>query len=371
MRREQKLPSISFFNLIVGVKLLLFDFALNTSSISQGFYDKFGNMFYVPAKWAINKQPISGNWNVLKPIKSFIHEMQSQNIKQFWMERSYAFGDILILISVAQYLKEQFGMDAGICTAQRYTSVIHHMGIRTRRMEGNKEPFEDYGIKLDSILELDHSVPALQHVPRSFIYLKALGINKFPKAMPWNYNEAAFPAFIELVQKDFQFARKNYIVFQGEGTTQKKQLPRDTIEAICKEFLEMGINVIYVGNHVDICINDERLEKAFTKYTVRQLFTIIRNAKALVCMDSSPLWISHFTKTPVLSILGPTRFRERLSLHPLYPEQASAVQANDIINCKSCYEQARACQQRVLCLKSPAEKIFSLIRPIIKKLWEK
>lgn len=348
---------------------MIFDFALNTSSISQGFYDKFGNAIVIPPKWAVNKKPISGNWNVLKPIKSFIQELQNQNVKQFWMERSYAFGDILILISVAQYLKS-IGFDAGICTSQRYISIIRDMGIRARG-ERNRELLEDYGIKLDSTLELDHSVSKLYHVHRSFIYLKALGINKLPKTMPWNYDEKIFPSFDELTQRKFQFAKKNYIVFQGQGTTQKKQLLKNTIENICQWFLDMGINVIYVGNNVDIRIDDKRLEKAFTKYTVRQLFTLIRHAKVLVCMDSSPLWISHFTKTPVISILGPTRFQERLSLHPLYPEQAVSIQTNNIISCKSCFEQAKDCQQKVLCLASPAEKIFSLIRPIIKEFWDK
>ena len=46
--------------------------------------------------------------------------------------------------------------------------------------------------------------------------------------------------------------------------------------------------------------------------TLEKFFSTIAKAKCLITMDSSPLWISHFTRTPVVVLFGPTRDSERL-----------------------------------------------------------
>jgi len=78
-------------------------------------------------------------------------------------------------------------------------------------------------------------------------------------------------------------------------------------------------------------------------------------------MDSGPLWLSHFTETPVVVIFGPTNPDARLPYHPLYPEKVKAVETNKHINCKRCYEAAERCNHEFKCLHIPADILFNNI----------
>lgn len=320
----------------------------------------------VPSHWAINRNWINGNYSsILKPVNSFIEEMTRREVKQFYLERSFAFGDILMLVAVAQYL-QTLGYEPMISAPFRYSKILDCLNISHRSMDRFATPLNgEYGIKLDGVVELDHYHPKFHNIPRCFIYLIALGINKFPKQLPWKCKLSQFP---EIKDDEFKFINKRFIVFQGEGTTVKKRLPHDTIRFIIKGLNNVGINVAYIGNPIKIEEN-EKTDLLFYKFNVQKLFSLISRADCVVSMDSAPLWISHYTKTPVIAILGPSRPQERICLHPLYPEGALAIETSKIVNCKPCYEKAKNCDQRIDCLKVYPEKLLNSLLSLILKFW--
>lgn len=347
----------------------MFDFAINVSLTPQGFYDKNNMPLTVPSNWAINRKWINGKYDsVLRPVSSFIKEMNRRGIKRFYVERSYAFGDILMLVAVAQYLWT-LGYEALVSAPFRYSKILNYLNIPHRSMDRFITEIEKDtgGIKLDGVVELDHFHPKFHNIHRCFIYLMALGVNEFPKELPWKCDLSQFP---EIEEDEFKFIGKKFVVFQGEGGAFRRSLPHDTIRYIIKGLNDAGINVAYIGNQLEIKEN-ERTDLIFYKYNLQKLFSLIGRAKCLITMDSAPLWISHFTRTPVLALLNIHRSQERTHLHPLWPEGAIGIELNEMINHRACYGKSKICSQRIDCLKVSPEKLLNLLKLHILKFWEK
>jgi ADP-heptose:LPS heptosyltransferase len=69
-------------------------------------------------------------------------------------------------------------------------------------------------------------------------------------------------------------------------------------------------------------------------------------------MDSGILWLAHVASCPVLTLLGPTREEERVSLHPLYPEKAKSINIANMIGCTPCFETKARCGGKVNCMNN-------------------
>jgi len=223
---------------------------------------------------------------------------------------------------------------------------------------------EGLGIILDYLVERDHVSRALQQIHRVRIIFEALGL-EMPETLDWSMDLGELPAL------DTGFGRDDFVVFQPKGSGKKKSLDDYTIKYIIDKFQNSTMNVVVIGEGV------ERLVSSSQSVAIRgrqlplpSLFSLIAKAKALVCMDSAPLWISHFTKTPVVALLGPSRPSERLTLHPLYPEGAVAVRLNEALGCESCFEMAKECEGRIDCLHIPKEQIWEGIRGKLMKFLE-
>jgi len=134
------------------------------------------------------------------------------------------------------------------------------------------------------------------------------------------------------------------------------------------------INVIYIGEPNEELLKmrgyENRTKFMFMEGSIADLFSWIAGAKAVISMDSAPLHVSYFTNTPVIAVLGPGRYQERLSLHPRYPEGAIGIQLNNEIGCKSCFEQASQCNYKFLCIKNiKSERLYELIRQPLLEFW--
>lgn len=324
---------------------MIFNFSLNTTDIPQSFFMSSLHPVTVEPHQAIDISLIHGDTSsVLTPINSFLHILDKLKIKRFYLHRTFALGDVLMLVPVIRALRRK-GYDPYIRTTRRMRDVLNILGIETSITEfDNHPPQGDYGILLDGAIERDHYTAGLSELHRIDIYFKALGVKKIPRKLDWSLDVDRLPD----TNKE-----SNYIVFQPRGSTYKKHLPSSTIAWLLKSFRETGTDVVLLG------------EPNF--FSAGMLFSIIAKARALVCMDSSPLWISHFTKTPTLVLLGPSRVSERLIYHPLYPNKAKGLALNELINCESCFEQARKCNDNMDCLKINPEKIWHSIYPEVVK----
>ena len=322
----------------------MFRFSLNTSSTAQSFFTKSMDPITVFPHQALDSSQIHGDVSgILEPIDSFMDYINKRKIKRFYVERSYAMGDILLLVPIIRELKRQ-GYDVCVRTTRAWFPVLDLLDIEMQMKEQN--PYStDWGINLDGILEQDHSVRMFSEMHRCDIYAKALGMDRIKK-LDWSIDSKKLPDL---------FGKSSYIVFQHKGSTAKKHLPISTGRWIVNAIEKNIAPVIQIG--------DEK------RLTIKELFATIAQASCLICMDSSPLWISHFTQTPIISLLGPTRESERLTRHPLYPKKAIGIQLNKEINCPSCFEQTRKCNSRVDCLRIEPERIWNLIHPHIEKFW--
>ncbi len=342
----------------------IFNYGINISKCHQGFYGDWDNMpVNVAPNCAIDITDLPSTGSVILPVSSVIEYFKSKNISRFYMRRTFAMGDVLMLVPVVRYLRT-LGFDTYLKTRPRYIDILDRFGIETRSMDLSTT---DPGIELDKTVELDHSRPEVQGLHRINIYLTAIGFNKFPEKLEWGYDRSKFPSFGQL--ENFKFKEKDYIVFQGSGSGRAKSLSKFTIEGIINSLNYEGENVVYIGNPIELNLKyPEKTQVACVTYDFFKLFPMIEYAKSALIMDSGPLWLSHFTETPIVVIFGPTNPDARLTYHPLYPEKVRAVEANKHINCKRCYEAAERCNHEFKCLHIPFDILFNDLYPKLKQI---
>jgi ADP-heptose:LPS heptosyltransferase len=130
------------------------------------------------------------------------------------------------------------------------------------------------------------------------------------------------------------------------------------------------VNTVYIGGKMELEGDPEFTDFRFMNQTIPELFSIIHGARMVISMDSSPRWVSHFTRTPLTAVLGPSRPEERLSLHPLLKTDVTALRLNEWIKCKPCFERAVDCNNKVTCFtRVKPEKVYEELRPSIMKYW--
>jgi len=343
----------------------IFNYGVNVSGISQGFYtDRDNAPVVVPPNAAVNISNFRSLTKAILPVPNVIEYWRKKGIKRFFLRRTFAMGDVLMLVPIVRYLRT-LGLDPCVKTVPRYFNILRRFDIEI--VSTGFGP-DGAGIELDGTVELDHTSPKIQNLHRINIYLTALGFNKFPEKLDWGYSRKNFPTFEQL--KSFKFKKKDYIIFHGSGSTKAKTLPKIRIEDIINALNKKGIKVIYIGNPIQLDLKEpEMTEVACVKYNFLQLFPMFEQAKAAIVMDSGPLWLSHFTKTPIVGIFGPTDPNTRLTYHPLYPEKIRVVETNKHINCKWCYEAARRCNFRFDCFHIPLDILFNDLYPKLEEIW--
>ena len=340
---------------------MFFRFRLNTTNKNQLAYDDVGEVVRFASHLAVDGMKINYKVKALKEIKSFINYLKEKQIKKFYIKRTYALGDILMLVPVIRYLRT-LDFDPYLATQEKFFEILRLLDIKViskRISEFLASLGNNYGIDLDGAVEQDHVNILIQKFHRIEIYLKALGVKKIPKVFDWSYDSNKFP----LIN-----TKENYIVFQGQGSGKTKSLPENSIKKILKLLNKDGFNVVYIGKKINTNGIDRKMtEFSFFDLSTPELFSLIEKSKCLICLDSAPFWISHFTKTPAIIIFGPTKGKQRMKFHPLYPEEAFIVQLNKEIKCKCCFERAIKCKFNYDCLKINPDKIYSLFKD---KLWE-
>lgn len=338
-------------------------FGLNLNSNSFTFYDRNSDPIRVASNCAVRLSAFAKPSKYLTPIGSFVNQMKRRGIKKFYLERTSALGDVLMTVPVIRHLKAE-GFEPYLRTSRRWLPILEKLEVETQAIELTGAL--NFGILLDGTVELDHVSMKMRKYHRVEIFFKCLGMNT-PRELDWSSNFNKFPSVVDTPNP--------YVVFQGKGTTAKKWLPNATIQCLINRMNDKGINVVYVGNAIGrtnecIQVNRERNKLAFMQYNLPQLFSLIAGAKCVVTMDSAPLWISHFTKTPAIAILGPTRAEQRISKHPLYPEGAAALKLYDLVNCEPCFEAAGKCNHKLHCLYVKPQRMWDNLEPLVTKFWK-
>lgn len=327
-----------------------FEFGMHNSNIIETFYDDNLQPVVVPPNCVIDLATIRSCYrNRFWPVKNYLAEIDKREGGNFYIRRTFALGDVLMLVPVVRYLKI-LGYTPYVQTSDMFVGLLRMLGLNATRVR-NMSNDDEFGISLNGTVERDHRDKVLSRMHRVHIYLKALGVKEMPEEYDWSCNLSMFP--------ERSWGDKPYIVLQSGGSAKMRQLLPGADEYLKNRFKKKGIEVICLGDRMG-----QQLSKAGL------LFTLIAGAQCLVCMDSAPLWVSHFTKTPVVCIFGPSNYEQRLTLHPLYPEGAVPVVLSKEVECEPCYEDGVKCDGRVSCLKVPLERIYDLVEPQVLQFWE-
>lgn len=300
----------------------------------------------------------------LKPIDGFLLEMDRTENRKFFLHRTFSLGDVLTLIPAYRRLRD-LGYEPIIKTSDKYLDILSRLNVEA---VGEKNNLELPCLHLDYVVEKDHYHPKLQKMPRTEIYHKIIGLDMKKKLLDWGMDMNNFP--------EHNWDEKPYVVFQGRGAVDRRALPNNVIQDLIWLMNLDEIRVIYIGEPNKELLGmtgvEDRTKFLFMNGSIADLFSWIAGAKAIISMDSSPMWISYFTNTPVIAILAPSRPEERLGLHPKYPDDAVAVRLNEEVHCEPCFEQSEACNHKYTCFKSAkADRIYELMRDKLIDLWKK
>jgi ADP-heptose:LPS heptosyltransferase len=307
--------------------------------VEQGFYPKNKRNTIWASPGAVVDLETTGKVKWFEEIPNFMNEALKRKAKRIYIQRSFALGDTLMAVPVLRELR-RLGWDVYMKCNDTCAGAIRRLGIPTMSSNSNSEP-DDIGLVADYMLERDHESAELGKLHRVHIYMKALGI-EIPKEIDWSCDLSLFP------QLNKPEPDESYIVFQGQGGNGRKTLPAPIIEHVLTELKKKNRRVYYIGKPENL--NAPRQGHYYPgNCTVPQLFSLIGRASCVICMDSSPLWISHFTDTPVIAILGATAPEQRVVLHPLYPEGVRVIDLARRVECKPCAEKAAACEGRYDC----------------------
>lgn len=266
------------------------------------------------------------------------------------IDRNRAMGDLLMLRAILKPLMSKTDcnwsmeevkaewqyMFVGLIDFHKYWEIYHGKSVENV-----------YYLFLNGVLEQDHC--NVQSLSRLDLYCRALGIQ----------TELDFADnFIEELQDYPSWGVQPYIVVQGGGSGKVKTLSQTCfellLERLLKTFPDHYIMVIDRGVQG---IQDRRL-KFYYRLNLLLFWDMLRGAAFLVSQDSAPLWISHYTKTPVLGIFGATLNSVRLNHHPLYPKETWALQLNDMLKCPPCNERAESCEYLYKCMGYESSAVF-------------
>jgi len=296
------------------------------SNVAQLFYTSEREVVTIYPRFLVDDADFS--ISALTKVEDVFRFLDESKCKRLVVARHYALGDLLLLIPVLRLLKTKlYYPHITLVTHPRFVEhyILKTLGkgvydaFATDDALARNQVKYDVGVHLSGVLERDHTQEPYQTTHRVQIFLDWFGLDE---SVSW--------------ETELSWKKSDYVVLQTGGSHRHKELPIETREHLVKRLQKEKLKVRCVGN--GHWVSDEKF------------LNLIGSARCLITMDSAPLWISHFTKTPTVLILGPTRHTERLTMHPLYSKgKAAFVALNEEIGCESCFERIGKCGGRIDC----------------------
>lgn len=280
--------------------------------------------------------------------KSVVPLLQQASVVHFI--RTFALGDILMLFPVARQLRATY---PNIKTLILQTNAPLHIspflnafneGVFDRIEQVPARPDAsrwDLQVLFDGLVEQDHFVEWCKTTPRIDLYRKYVELD-VKEPVVWSF-------FTPPLHGDMG------VVFCPAGSNKFKQLPLEHTAYIRDRLVKIYKKVLVAGE--------------FNRVPPEMLLSSLQRAKACVTVDSSLLWMTHFTKTPVVLLTGPSRGKERLAHHPLIPEGVIEISLATEIGCEPCFQGAARCNGKATCTSGvPVQRLWSLIHEGVEKV---
>lgn len=319
----------------------------NGTKVPQVFFDTRFNSVNLPPRFAFTFDGLSksqaSSLNKHSNIKSLIN-----SASKILFVRNYALGDILMLLPVLREFKNTYP-DKKIYFATTYELarnyfIRHFASGIVNRLYDNYQTVEDYdlGILLDDVVERDHTIKEYSDKHRVDIFRECLSLPT-GHAPVWN----TAPTWVGF----------HGIIFCSGGKKPIKQLSLDTADYFLQQLSRRKFrNLLHVREGLPFPPPE-------------QFLLALQNARVLITMDTAPLWMAHYTRTPVVFLSGPTRGAQRISYHPLYPEGAREVSFSQELRCKPCFENNYDCHLVPKCFTAlPKERMWLLVEQVMEEV---
>lgn len=259
--------------------------------------------------------------------------------------RTYALGDILMLIPVLRQMKKHYN--------------IRHVVLEYGKQTFNPELFPDiecvkkyngqYDYYIDfenELLEQDHNLTlGLTDVPRITLYQRFLGL---PETTELDYS------FVEDMSNMLFDPVKEKVVFTAFNSSSSivRKLTDSFIQYIVKYLNFIGFKPMFVDN-IPIIDGCDAIY-AYKKTTPQQAITNMKYCKFCITIDTGSLWFSHFAKIPTIVLTGSTPKYVRMDYHPLKKSgKALGIDMRKYCGCKyDCGGTGTYCLKHAPCMNN-------------------
>jgi len=316
----------------------------NNTRICQIVYDWKHDPIEIPPNCVFPSRNV-GQFKVCPNISKYL-----ESAKRLLAIRRFALGDVLMLLCVLRELKSYYKIDhitlatSGMLAAHPVINQLNFSADLIVPISGVSKLSYDAACHLDGWLELDHMSDEFSSKHRVDLYREFFGLPT-GRSPDWSGFETRVSA--------------EYFVFCPAGRRIYNSLSPRLAEEI-KTALSRHKKVVTISD-------ENRVEDD-------KLVDIIAGASVLVTVDSGPLWIAHYTATPVVFLSGPTKPEQRVSYHPLYPDGVETVQLAERVGCSSCFERAANCNFSAACMKNDREAkaiASEVVRKVGKVRWKR
>lgn len=305
----------------------------------------------------------------LESVVGFLKEVGGTRL---WLKRSFAMGDVLMLIPVIRTIRDNHPeIEVTVVTPKRYHQVMAAAGatpVLPRKITGNRR--WDLLVDLDATLEVDHDGGAESYTHRVDIYHDVLGLPRIERTERELTRSWTIEVPGHLMEWAYNALGEGYpIALQWAGSHRCK-----TLGAITRDVVFGRLTSRYSTLIIDSSLTQFAGAEYFTAgmaeladpdTQVLRLIALLSFCHAAVVMDSGPLWLSHVAGIPIIGLLGPTRYQERLSMHQ---NKAYGIDMAKMVNCQPCFESAHACGSTYTCMNPPEEALYQEIASKIEAL---
>jgi hypothetical protein len=252
--------------------------------------------------------------------RDFKTAAQHRSSGKMVLHRTSALGDVLMMMALARHIGAACSFDR-----ERFRELGD---VYRPDLSGG------IGIILDGEVEIDH-VDSMVPTPHR-IDLMADVVGAKVDTFDW---KLPFDVPVKEVQR-FD------VLFQSGGSTNVKQLHPALTRPIMSELAAAGLKIGLFGVDQQYGCPAGVVDMR-GRTDLWTLWNLIAAAKALVTQDSAPLWIAHFTNTPVVLLCGPTHAESRLSRHSA---PHCWIDLSRMVGCRPCGETGNRCERRFDCM---------------------
>lgn len=311
----------------------------NKTKTTQIFYDSLHKIEVPPNSICFLKDSRYDSFTLSK--KDFLQTIpQGVNFV-----RDSGLGDLLVTLVVSDELRRFYGVKEVYLTIQsnwRSSAIVRKVADALGIAITATPPPTVPSIILTGLFEFDYSDDYYRGKNRIDILREAL-------FLPTGEKPAAFEAIP-------YWAGKKGVVFCSGGRSLIRELPVETARQVEQRLSRRFRSVTHIREGWQF-LNEE------------ELWNFIQNARVVVTVDSAPLWIAHFTHTPVVLLTAHRPPKTRLNYHPLWPDGVESIELYRYGCGSPCYERPSCGGPPFLCLNGGFQWGEELESKIEKVMW--